>query len=103
MSTRGHKGLLCGILCKDLYAEEVRFNIKGENQVTSWPGRFLSFCMRVTVLVYMCERLLAFLSFDRFKITHYDAPLGLSGETSLYDSLNFNFQAQGFDFMIGFD
>jgi len=91
-----------GVLCKDLYAEEIKFNIKGESQVASVPGQLFSFCVRIMVFVFFADRLFAWHSFDKFQISSYDKILDLKSGKQ-YSAYSLNFERQGFDFMIGFD
>ncbi len=62
------KGFFKGFLCKDLFAQEIKFNIKGHTEVPSFAGQMLSLVVRLLVITFAVERMLAWYSFDKFKI-----------------------------------
>ena len=80
----------------------MKFNINGNTAVPTKAGQFLSFVLRVFLLVFMIERLIAWHSFERFNILTYDTPLMLN-EASGYSADNLNLQKAKFEFMVGFD
>ena len=95
------KGAMQRYLCKDMYAQEVKFNLKGETEVPSTAGKCLSFSVRMLVLTFLIERLIAWHSFDKFKIQDFETKIDFTDGT--YDANSLNFKALDFDMMIGFD
>ena len=80
---------MSSLLLKDMYAQELRFNLNGKNEVTSYSGICLSVMIRAFVLVCLVERLIAWQSLGKFKFDHYDAKMDFSeGE---YTAENTNF------------
>jgi len=95
------QGFFRGFLCRDLYAEEIRLKVQGETEVPSTHGRVLSFLVRIIALAYFIDRMLAWQSFEKFKMSSYLTKTNIiSGEYSVQD---LNFEAQEFDLLIGFD
>lgn len=79
--------------------------VRGESEVPSWPGRILSFVIRLIVLAYFIDRLLAWHSFDKFKVTSYATKVRDESDSEKDSTLKayLNLAHQDFDFMIGFD
>ena len=66
------------IAFNDMYAEEIRFNLKGKTSVASPVGSFLSFLVRAFVLTFIIERLVAWYGLTKFKITSYESAIDLT-------------------------
>ena len=69
--------------------------------MTSKSGAFLSFLGRAFLLFFIIERIMAFNSFDKFKITGYESRITF--EEGAYTTDDLNFESNKLDFMIGFD
>ena len=66
------------IAFNDMYAEEIRFNLKGKTSVASPAGSCLSFLVRGLVFTYIIERLVAWYGLSKFKITSYESTIDLT-------------------------
>lgn len=66
------QGLFRSFLYKDYYAQELRFNLRGNERIPSRCGQCLSLFIRIFILTFIVERILAWHSFDRFKIASFD-------------------------------
>lgn len=61
----------------------------------------MSFLIRVFLLVFIIERVIAMNMFEKFKIADYESEIKFTNGTYTADDLNF--EATKFEFMIGFD
>ena len=77
-------------MCRDLYAEEVKLKVQGETEVPSNHGRALSFLVRLLALAFLVERLLAWQSFDKFKMHSYLTKTNVVSGQYTTDDLNFD-------------
>ena len=79
------RGLCASFIFTDYYEQEIKFNVKGRTSVPSCAGMSLSFLIRCLILTFTVERIMAWLSFDRFKILTFDTVLDFkaSGDYSI--------------------
>ena len=97
------RGACASFLLADYYEQEIKFNVRGKTSVPSYTGIAMSLLIRCLILVFAVERIMAWLSFDRFKVLRFETQLDLDQEGATSIETNYNFSALGFDFMIGFD
>ena len=87
---------LRNVAFNDMYAEEIRFNLKGKTSVASPVGSCLSFLVRALVFSYIIERLVAWYGLSKFKITSYESALTRLQAMSRLGSHNFKLRAISF-------